>query len=267
MFVFERGIWKSTALRNTQVRHAFTTRLGGVSLTPYTKSMNIGFNRGDGDSAVKENIRILCNTAGLDYGGLCASPQYHSSYVRYVTEENRLEGIECENTDPSDGFVTDCSGISVLVRSADCVPMLFQGQKENGSPVVGAVHAGWRGTVYGIAAECISKMKELGVIESSVYVAVGPCIGPCCFEVRDDFIEAVITTKGKNFADRHIQKAGSAFHADLISMNTEILREAGVGIGHIDVLNECTACKPYLYHSHRATGEKRGTGGAVIGIV
>lgn len=267
MFIYEGGIWKSNFINHPEVRHAFPTRLGGVSVNSHTKSMNIGFNRGDDDGAVKRNIEILCEKAGLSYDGICASPQYHTSHVRYVTEENRHEGIETDNTDPSDGFVTDGKGVCVLVRTADCVPILFQGEKEDGSPVVGAVHAGWRGTVSGIVSNCIEKMKSLGATGSSFKVAIGPCIGQCCFEVKEDFVDAVISAKGTGFAKRHIEKRENSFFANLISMNAEILAECGIFENRTDTLRECTACKPYLYHSHRATGGKRGTLGAVIGIL
>lgn len=267
VFEFDDGIYRSSHLTHPRVRHAFSTREGGVSSLEHTRSMSLSFGLGDSDDTVRENMRLLCLKAGLSYDGLIGSPQYHSTVVRYVTSQNALEGIEIENTQPSDGFVTDEKGVSVLVRVADCTPILFTGEKEDMSPVVGAVHAGWRGTVSGIASVCVREMVSHGAKKESVRAAIGQCIRPCCFEVKDDFIDAVTDIKGAGFAGRHIKKRDGRFFADLVSMNIEILSDEGIPAENIDVSPSCTACRPELFHSHRASGGKRGTMGAVIGII
>ncbi len=267
MFKRDGSVFKSDIISHPSVCHAFSTREGGVSECDHTRSMNLSFGNGDGDGTVRENMRRLCLMAGVEYSGLIGSPQYHGCHARTVFSENALEGIEKENTAPSDAFVTDSAGVSLLVRVADCTPILFCGTKEDASPVVGAAHAGWKGTVGGIAASVVEAMVSLGCRRDTVKVAVGHCIHPCHFEVKDDFVQAVSKARGDGFAERHIEEREGRLFADLVSMNLEILKSVGIKRESMDVSPYCTACDPTLFHSHRATGGKRGTMGAVIGIV
>ena len=142
MFYREGIIYKSDLLNVRGAGHAFSTRDGGVSALPHTSSMNTAFGKGDDDDTVRENIKILCETAGISYTGIVGSAQHHTTFVRCVTEENSGEGIYKDNPSTSDGFATDRPGVSLIVRTADCAPILAAGQKVDGSPVVGAAHAG-----------------------------------------------------------------------------------------------------------------------------
>lgn len=249
-----------------RVGHGFSTREGGVSRLEHTKTMNLSFGLGDEDLVVLENMKILCANAGVSYDGLVGSPQFHSSVVRVVGVEDAHEGIEKENKKASDGFVTDCKGMSLIVRMADCTPILLVGQKEDASPVVGAVHAGWRGTVCNIGGKAVYEMISLGAKKASIKVAIGQCIHSCCFEVKEDFVEAVTKEAGAVFAKRFIEERQGRLYCDLVAMNVSLLLEAGISEKNIDICPECTACKPLEFHSHRATGGKRGTMGAIIGI-
>lgn len=261
MFRYDHSVWKSDVLEVAGVGHAFSTREGGVSTLDHTKSMNTGFYRGDDDDTVRENIRLLCG-----YGNICenviGSPQIHSDDIRVVAPENGGEGIFRDVAYPCDGFVTEHKGISLLIRVADCAPVLLLGLREDGSPVVGAVHAGWKGTALGIAPKGAKMLFDMGAKE--VFAGVGPCIGDCCFNVWEERRDAIADLRGKEFADRHIIERGGELFADIAGMNEELLLEAGVK--RVDILRECTACNPSLYHSHRATNGVRGTMGAVIGI-
>lgn len=261
MFTYKKGIWQSDILKAEGVSHGFSTRLGGKSVLSHTASMNTGFFRGDDDALVNENIGILCELSGVSRNVVC-TPQIHSDIVRYVTEENIGEGSVRGVPFACDGFVTDRPEVSLLVRVADCTPILMCGKKADGSPAIAAVHAGWKGTVADISVRAIEKMRELGA--EDIRAAIGACIHRCCFQVGEDFIEAVKAAKGENFAKSHIESRDGSYYADLPAMNEDILRSTGIDI--IDVIPECTRCKPYLYHSHRATAGQRGTMGAVISI-
>jgi YfiH family protein len=142
---------------------------------------------------------------------------------------------------------------------ADCTPVLFYG-----GGVVCAVHAGWRGTVSGMCSEAVKKFGELGVSPKEIIASIGHCIHECCFEVKENFIEAVSGERGNSFAQRHIKKNDGKFFANLVSMNEEILKDAGVT--QIDKSENCTSCNPKLFHSHRKTKGVRGTMGAVIAV-
>ncbi len=254
-------------LDDTRIGHGFSTREGGVSALSHTRTMNLSFTLGDSDETVRANMRLFCMYAGVSYDGLVGSPQFHSPTVRRVDMSNAHEGIDRENVSSSDGFVTDVPGVSLIVRMADCTPILFFGEKNDGSPVVAAVHAGWRGTVSGIGANAACEMKKLGAASESIKAAIGQCIHSCHFEVKEDFRQSVSEIRGEDFAARHIkQTPDGRMFADMVSMNVEILLEAGLSRENIDVSECCTVCDPKAFHSHRATGGKRGTMGALIGI-
>lgn len=267
---YESGIiYKSTFLDG--VCHGFSTRLGGVSKASHTASMNLGFDRGDSREEVLENYSILARKIS---GGACTeadvviTSQIHSAKVRVISQANRGEGITREIGEPCDGFVTDTRGVMPIIRVADCTPILLCGTKADASPVIGAVHAGWRGSALGIASEAVRAMRELGCSVNSIKVAIGAHIGFCCYEVGEDFIESVRELCGADFASRHIRRVESgSYHADLTGMNVEFLTSAGVLRESIDVSSECTMCDPAKYHSHRATHGLRGTMGAGIVIL
>ena len=140
--------------------------------------------------------------------------------------------------------------------------MLLCGERADGSPVVGAVHAGWRGAAAGIAPKAAKMLFDMGA--ERVVAAVGPCIHFCCYQVGEDMRDSVAALQGGEFASRHIKEREGSLYADIAGINRELLLLAGVW--EVDVLDECTACHPELYHSHRVTKGVRGTMGAVIGI-
>jgi len=248
-------LFKST---NIPVPHGFSTRHGGISSLPHTATMNLAYGRGDDEATVKENMRIFCSALDIDANTVVSAKQIHSTDVMVVTPENAgLEGVEC------DGFVTKDKGIALCVKIADCVPILFC-DKENG--VIGACHAGWRGTAGGIAPVTVEKMLSLGAEVENIQVAIGPCIHPCCYEVGGDFYEQVSSLRGEDFAKRHIKSVDNRMYANLTEMNKELLIDAGINEDSISISDKCTCCEPDLFHSHRATGGIRGTMAAVISL-
>ena len=253
----------SDNLSADRVSHGFATRMGGVSVIPQVSSMNLAVLMGDSHENVEKNISILASLAGLESFPVIYGSQVHSADVLTVSTEDLKNSPD---TRQLDGYVSDIPGIALMVKSADCLPILFCGTKDDGSPVIGAVHAGWKGTVMGIAAEAVRKMVALGADLSSIRVAIGPSIHKCCFEVKEDFVDSVISYTDKSFADRHIHYTDGRYFASLQDMNTEILESAGILRERIDVCEICTAHNPHEYHSHRATKGERGVGGAIIGI-
>ncbi len=266
---YSSGIIHKSSILTTP--HGFSTRHGGVSKLAHTASMNLGFRQGDDRLTVLENYELFTRAVS---GGRCTAKdavitsQIHSAKVRVISRENCGEGLTSDFGEPCDGFVTDTPRVMPIIRVADCTPILLSGKKSDGSPVIGAVHAGWRGTALGIAAEAVRKMASLGCEIPSVKVAIGAHIGFCCYEVADDFISSVRDICGADFAARHITMTESGrHHADLTGMNIEILLSTGVSRENIDVSADCTMCAPDTYHSHRATGGHRGTMGAGIVIL
>lgn len=251
--------------------HGFSTREGGKSVLPHTASLNLSHDLGDPADVVRENFEIFARTISDGaYGGdsTVTLHQIHSAKVRVLTRENAGEGYSIPRGEDGDGFVTAEAGVIPVARAADCVPILLAGLRADGCPVVSAVHAGWRGTVAGIAAEAVRVMLSLGCELPTIRAAIGPHIGYCCYEVGADFFETVCGLCGAEFAGRHITipEGKAKHHANLTSMNVEILTNAGVDPEKIDVSPDCTMCMSDVYYSHRATAGKRGVHGAGIGI-
>ncbi len=238
--------------------HGFSTRAGGVSSLDHLASMNFTTSTGDSEANVAQNYAIFLSALGLAPESRVSASQIHSTRVRYVTEADRGRVF-----DDCDGFVTDRSGVTLIAKTADCVPILMA---DANSGVVSAVHAGWRGTVGGIAPNALAEMVKRGASLEDIRVAIGACIHDCCFEVQRDFIEAVTALRGQSFADAHVYCREGRFYADLPSMNYALLLECGIAPEAIDCSPDCTCCHPDRYHSHRYTRGHRGTMAAAIAL-
>lgn len=237
-------------------RHLFSTRAGGVSTAPQLASMNLGEERGDEPGNVEKNFDRLLAPLGFGFADTVGGKQVHSTNVRYVTAADR--GSLFEDTD---GFVTDCPGVVLVVKVADCVPILLCDEV---SGVIAAVHAGWRGSAGGIAREAVSVMCAHGAAPENIHAALGACIHNCCFEVRSDLVDSVRLMCGDDIAQRIISHRGGRMYADLTELDRIMLLAAGVLPENIDISGECTCCRPDIYFSHRATGGRRGTMAAAI---
>lgn len=232
---------------NLKLPHGFGTRTGGVS-TGYTESLNTGYGLGDSDSNVAENRRRFAIACGFDPSRTVWMKQIHSAKVVY-TDKVPDEAPEC------DGLVTDIPGLALCVKTADCAPVLLFDAEAR---VIGAVHAGWRGTVAGVCAECIRLMVETGAAARRISAAIGPCIRSCCYEIDEPFEEAVRAAVGSELCGRFVKNG----RADIAGLNAELMRLAGVN--DIEILPHCTCCEPDRFFSHRFSKGKRGVMGSGI---
>jgi YfiH family protein len=219
---------------------AFSTRLGGVSESPFD-TLNLG--RLTGDPQVRENRHRLAAALGLDPGRVLIGRQVHEAHVR------RHEGP----TDPpafaepapglaeADGQATDQPGLAPLVFVADCLPVALSGERG-----VAMIHCGWRGMAAGIVEHGV---REVGATAA----AIGPGIGPCCYEVGSEVLDA-FDRLGDGIAD------GSQL--DLREVARRLLAEAGVE--QVEISDLCTSCHPELFFSHR---RDRGRTGRQAGLV
>lgn len=270
MFIRDGILYRSSLLSDTPgIVHGFSTRDGGVSTLAHTASMNVARGHGDSDETVRENIGILARAVSggdWDEHRVVYAHQIHSARIRRVTETDRGCGVTLPAGEDGDGFITDTPGVLLMISVADCTPILFSARRKDGSPIVCAVHAGWRGTVSGIAAEAVRQITEMGGELSSVRCAVGQAIRDCCYEVQADFVCAAADARGQEFADAHIRRRDGKLFADVPGMNETILRQSGLMPQQIDRSPCCTACAPQEFHSHRASHGLRGAMGALIGI-
>ncbi len=246
-------------------RHAFSTRLGGVSGLPHTASLNLAFGRGDEREVVLENLARLGRAVGFDPDGVVSVPQIHSRIVHAVDRRHRGMGYRLPATFEGDGYVTADPAVTVGVKTADCTPILLEAVVDGRVVAVSALHAGWKGTVADIAGEGVRKLTALAretvgdpAATVTVRAAIGPCIHPCCFEVKEDCLSVVRASLGE-MAEGFIRRAGEQTFLDLPALNRALLIRAGVAEADIDVCDLCAVCHPELFYSHRASGGVRGT--------
>jgi len=244
--------------------HGFSTRLGGVSEGMW-ESLNLGTARGDDPDHVRENYRRFFAAIGADGKRLAMASQVHGGVVRCITTAD-VKGDPYDRTDyEADGLMTDLPGVALIIYSADCIPILFYDPVRR---VVAAVHAGWRGTAAGIAAAAVERMGDVfGCRPADILAAVGPGIGPDCFETHEDVPNAM-TAALSTAVLRHIAiKENGKFAVDLKNINAMRLEQAGLDPDHIAVSRVCTCCSPDKFWSHRRLGTSRGSMAAAIQLV
>jgi len=242
---------------NIQTTHAFTTRFGGVSSGIY-ESLNLAHRTGDDPENVKENYARFCQALDINEHDIVCSNQVHGTCIRVVTHDD-CGDLFTPTLNQADGLITQTPGIALMVFTADCVPILLYDNVKN---VVGAVHAGWRGTVTDIAGVAVRKMtNEFNCEPSDINAAIGPCISKCCYETDADVANALKETIPDS-ADRCISRSEDKYKIDLKNANMILLANAGVK--DIEISNECTSCLSDKYWSHRKTKGKRGSQVAII---
>ena len=245
------------------VAHGFSTRLGGVSDGIYT-SLNLGMNRGDDPDKVKENYRRFCAAIGADLKGVVCASQVHGDTVRPVTTADLGIGLDEGEPWQADGLVTDIPGVVLTVFTADCLPILLYDPVRR---VVGAVHAGWRGTALGIVTRAVERMVDCyGCDRLDILAAIGPGISKCCFETHEDVPNAMTEAMGAAALSAIEVLPTGKFHVDLKALNAKRLESAGLDPAHIAVSPDCTCCMPEKYWSHRATHGERGSQAAMIAL-
>jgi YfiH family protein len=220
---------------------AFTTRQGGVSEGPF-ESLNLGKAVGDAPGRVDENRRRVCAEVGAAPERLTLNRQRHSATVHRAEAGSR--GV------PGDGLWSDEPGQPMLALSADCLTIAVA--RANGDrPALAVLHAGWRGLLEGIVEAGCGTLAG-----GELVAAVGPAIGPCCYEVGPEVAGP--------FEERYGPGVVSGRKLDLWSASERALRAAGCTEVHRFDL--CTHCNPDLFFSERRTGRPRGTHG-VLGLV
>ena len=219
---------------------AFSTRRGGVSEGPF-ESLNLGLLTDDPPENVEENRRRLCTAVGAAADRLAMNRQVHAATV------NRAEAGA--RGKPGDGLWTDERAVPMLKVTADCLPVALA--RTNGeTPALALLHAGRLGLLDGILEAGVGAIGH-----GSLAAAVGPGIGPCCYEVGEELAAA--------YRSRFGPTAARGRNLDLWTVAERVLREAGVdSVERVDV---CTACSSEFF-SHRRDSGRTGRQG-VIGYV
>ena len=246
------------------VAHGFSTRLGGVSEGMWA-SLNLGVRQGDDPDHVRENYRRFLAAIGGSGKQFAMANQVHGAAVRTITTADIHDDPYGKVGYEADGLMTDLPGVALVVCSADCIPILFYDPARR---CVAAVHAGWRGTAAGIATAAVDRMKNVyGSRPEDILAAIGPGIGPDCFETHEDVPNAMTAALGTGVL-RHIKiKENGKFAVDLKAINVMRLENAGLASDHIAVSSLCTSCNPDKFWSHRKLGTGRGSMAAVIQLL
>ena len=244
------------------VRHGFSTRQGGVSAPP-RDTLNLGPGRGDTPEQLWENYRRFCGAIGTEPGRTVLSQQVHETTVRLCTAADAGKGLMQPRDYTADALITQEPSLALTVFSADCGILLLYDPVHQAA---GALHAGWRGCAGGIVEKTVRAMEShFGTNPAELLAAVGPCIGPCCFETDGDVPAAMTAALGPDAAP-FLRRQGAKWHVDLAGLNRQWLLRAGVRAEHVDLCGLCTACHPELFWSHRKMGQARGLQCAMIAL-
>lgn len=250
-----------------EVKHAFSTRIGGVSEGIFS-SMNLSFTRGDDKAAVYENYRRMATVLDCELKDFVCSDQTHTTNIRRVTRADGGKGVtrEKDYTD-IDGLITNEPGLILVTFYADCVPLYFV---DPVNKAVGLAHSGWKGTVNRMGREMVLAMEEaFGTKPQDLWVAIGPSICQDCYEVSRDVAEQFMVA----FPDEKLQTEimyetipREKYQLNLQRANAIIFEQCGIPKKQISVTDICTCCNPDYLFSHRASQGKRGNLAAFLGL-
>jgi YfiH family protein len=224
-------------------RAAFSTRVGGVSEAPY-EELNVAVMSGDDPERVGQNRRRLADSLGRRADGVVMARQVHGAELKRHDrpQSPRVFADVIESPDEVDAQATSNPDVTPLVMAADCLPVAMVGPGG-----VAMAHCGWRGLAAGIVAE------TAGAVEAEA-AAVGPGIGPCCYEVGEEVLAAF----------DHLDGIARGRMLDLTAVATTLLERAGVTA--IESSGLCTSCNAELFYSHRRDGERTGRQAGLVWI-
>lgn len=237
------------------LRHGFFTRRGGASSGVF-EGLNCGFGSSDQADSVAVNRARVAQAMGTASDQLVTVQQVHSSDVVTVTAPHRSP------LPKADAMVTSTPGLVLSVLTADCQPVLFA---DEGTGVVGAAHAGWKGTLNGVLEATVEAMEQLGALKGDIRAVIGPSISQAAYEVGPEFFDQFMSVDGESsrfFAqgkDEHLQ-------FDLPGYGLHRLRSTGVG--EAEWIRHCTYSDPARFYSYRrATHEGEADYGRLIACI
>lgn len=221
------------------VRHGFFTRRGGVSAGIFA-GLNCGPGSSDQSDVVAMNRAIVARSIGVEEGALLTLHQVHSADVVTVT-------APFTDRPRADAMVTVVPNLALGVLTADCQPVLFA---DADAGVIGAAHAGWRGTLSGVLEATVAAMEALGARRGNIAAVIGPTISQSAYEVGPEFL-ASFTSTDPTLARFFQPGQGDRMLFDLPGYGLHRLRAAGVG--RAEWTGDCTYADPERFYSYRRT--------------
>lgn len=217
---------------------------------------------GDSPENVRRNRALFLDALEVPSESVTGTRLYHGNTVTVFQRDAPLPATYDRGADLAhgDAVLSDLPGRHVTVTFADCVPLLFADRRLG---VIGAAHAGWRGTALGIAAVTVRTMRDaFGSQPEDIVAGIGPSIGPCCFEVGDE-VPSTFAAQGWPAVQG---RAGNKTHLDLWATNRRQLIESGLRRQNVEVAGICTSCSTAHFYSHRAEAGRTGRFALCIGI-
>ncbi|MBN1313429.1 MAG: peptidoglycan editing factor PgeF [Anaerolineae bacterium] len=240
---------------HSAINHGLFTRLGGISEAPFD-TLNVGSTVGDDPARVRANRERMASAMAFSEPDTRTTWQVHGIDVLVA----RRDEVPVWPPPKADAIITAEHGVPLVMRFADCVPLLFFDPINR---IAGLAHAGWRGTLSGIGPVTVQAMSETyGCRPQDIIVGIGPSIGPCCYEVGTEVVAEVQEAFGDA---KHLvlpSTNGGGDRLDLWAANAQALRSAGVE--QIEMACICTACNTHEFYSHRAEKGRTGRFGAVL---
>lgn len=248
---------------DTNILHFISTRQGGVSEKPYD-SLNLGLGTADNSELVILNRQILAQTLGIGATQICIPKQTHSNWAAIVEKdflENSTLNFHQQNID-ADALLTTQKNICLMVLSADCVMILLYDKVKQ---IIGAVHAGWRGSVHKILENTVLKMiQDFGSKPEDILVGIAPHIAVKDYEIGEEVENAILENFGTT--EKFLQKntKTNKFHLDLLYINQKQLWDLGIPPKNIQAIELSTFSNPDLFFSARRDKHITGRFGAGI---
>lgn len=239
------------------VLNAVFTRQGGISPEPWT-SLNLSISVGDDPARVAENRIHAFNSLGRNPASLHDVWLVHGTDVVHAEAPRPLD----EPALKADILFTNNPEVSLFMRFADCVPLLFHDPQKH---VIGISHAGWMGTVKGVAEVSVQTMQErYGSKPEDIVVGIGPSISVDHYEVGEE-VAVQFREKYGDDAEKVVQVRDGKIYLDLWTANSLQLQK--MGVEQIQISGLCTACHLEDWYSHRAEKGKTGRFGALVAMV
>jgi polyphenol oxidase len=242
------------------VTHGFTCRAPALPIDG-----DVSFATGRHDASVRENRTRWARAVGVDASRLVCARQVHGTEIRIVGTDDagRGSGSYQDAIEGTDGMLSRVPGLPLAVLCADCVPILLYDPVRH---AIGAVHAGWRGTVNNIAGHAVRAMQDHFHSEPRDIVAgIGPSIGPCCYDVGVEVADAW-TSLGYDTIGTALRNESGRPQFDLWTANRIALVAAGVPEDRVELSRICTRCHSDRFFSHRAQGTQAGRFAAIIAL-
>lgn len=248
---------------NPALTAGFTMKNGGTSSGPFS-SLNIGFHVHDRYEAVVDNRKHLADMLGFPLESWVGAEQTHEIHIEKITANHKgLGAIRYDDSvQRTDGLYTLDKDVLLTLCYADCVPLFF---KHRQSGAVAVAHAGWKGTVGGIAKEMVHALGKEGVPAEEIECVIGPSICEGCYVVDDHVISFVKKIVDAGEINPYNEINGGQYQLNLKKLNEQILLRSGLKADNIQVTNFCTSCDHELFFSHRKDTGKTGRMIAFIG--